>query len=82
MNIAATIIKCKSAPKLDKELEENSDYMKADKKLKKFIKKELSERDVQELNELLGIYMVVLKNAYMDEGMKLGEKLASALLIE
>ena len=82
MNIAATIIKCKSAPKLDKEIEENRNYMKAAKKFQKIINEELSEEDVLELNELLGIYMVVLKNAYLDEGMKLGEKLATALLLE
>lgn len=81
MNIAAAIIKCKSAPKLDKEIEGNKTYIKADKEFQKIINKNLSEEEVLELNELLGIYMVVLKTAYMDEGMKLGEKLASSLLI-
>lgn len=81
MNIAAAIIECKSAPKLDKKIEENKTYTKADKEFQKIINKNLSEEEVLELNELLGIYMVVLKKAYMDEGMKLGEKLASSLLI-
>lgn len=81
MNIAAAIIECKSPPKLDKEIEGNKTYIKADKEFQKIINKNLSEEEVLELNELLGIYMVVLKTAYMDEGVKLGEKLASSLLI-
>lgn len=80
MNKVLGYSECKSSDEIDREICKNPEYIKADKKFHKIVKKELSKEKAQDLEDLLGILLVVVGRAYQHEGIKLGTVIITDLL--
>lgn len=80
MNKISGYVKCKSSDEIDREIAKDPKYIKADKEFHKIIKKELSKEKAQDLEDLLGILLVVVGRAYKYEGVKLGTVIITDLL--
>lgn len=65
---------------IDKELSKNPKYIKANKEFHKFVYEEFSDEKAEQLDDLLGVLMGTVSNAYLTEGIKLGAKLVTTLL--
>lgn len=66
---------------IDKVLSENPKYIKANKEFHKFVYEEFSDKKTEQLDELLGILNGAVGKVYLTEGIKLGARLAIALLL-
>lgn len=82
MSMAAAILNRKSLAEIDREVHENPQYIKADKKFHKLVNKTLSKEKAQELDKLLDMLIEVVIKAYFREGEKFGERLEASLLID
>lgn len=80
MNKVLGYSECKPSDEIDRDICKDPEYIRADKEFHKIVKKELSKEKAQDLDDLLGILLVVVGRAYEYEGVKLGTVLITDLL--
>lgn len=76
------LITDKFVVEIDKENSSSEDYKYARAALNEFFRKEFSEEKANQADELIGRLICAVENASAAAGIKLGAKMASALLSE
>lgn len=75
-------LNCKFSEEIDKEIRKNSEYITAGKQLSRFVRKKFSREKAESLDDLLSILIGIAGDAYIEEGIRLGARLAAMSLFE
>lgn len=81
MNMAK-ILNYKFSEEIDREICKNQEYIKENKEINKFIRKEFPNEKAEYLVELVGEIVSVIGDAYVEEGIRIGAKSLVALFLE
>lgn len=77
MNMAR-VLNEKFAEEIDRDICKGSEYIEVDRELRTFIRKEFSQEKAEHLDDLLGIIISAVGDAYTEQGIKQGARFAAA----
>lgn len=78
----AEILIDKFGDEIDGEIRNDPKYINANEEFHKFVNEEIPEEKAEQLKELVGRLTSAVSNAYAQAGIRLGAKMAAALLDE
>lgn len=76
------ILNDKFGDEIDSEIRRDTEYIKANKEFHRFVSEEIPEEKAEQLKETVGRLTSAVGNAYVEAGMRIGAKIAVALLEE
>lgn len=76
------ILNDKFGDEIDSEIIRNPEYIKANEEFHRFVSEEIPEEKAEQLKETVGRLTSAVGNAYVETGMRIGAKIAVALLEE
>lgn len=76
------ILNDKFGDEIDSEIRRDTGYIKANEEFHRFVSDEIPEDKAEQLKETVGRLTSAVGNAYVEAGMRIGGKIAVALLEE